>query len=86
MTEPEIATIGKLIDLCRSKRVRVLANDGFRIELELEPVTEPEPKGSTKPAVDPSLCRCGHPEHMHTNGACLSGCTEDKCLAPEDRP
>jgi hypothetical protein len=81
MTEAEISTIGKLIDLCRAKGCRVLVNDGFRIELG--PVEEPPEKVSKKSAPPLDMCRCGHPEHQHTNGACLDGCEPQKCLPPE---
>ncbi len=81
MTDAELVIIGKLIDICRAKRVKVLVNDGFRIELELPDAaanTKPE-----KPGVDPDLCRCKHPQHMHQNGLCLAGCKEEVCAGPE---
>lgn len=84
MTDAELVIIGKLVDLCRAKGVRVLKNDGFEIQLG-EPV-EKMPAGPVKAAVDPDLCRCGHAEHLHTAGACLNGCDPDKCLPPEARP
>mgnify|MGYP001557757233 FL=1 len=76
MTEAEISTIGKLADMCRAKGVRVLDVPGS-IHLELEQVHAPM---STKPAVDPDVCRCGHPEHAHMNGLCIHACEPEKCV------
>lgn len=79
MTDAEIATIGKLADMCRSKGIRILVNDGFRIELG--PVMDET--STAKAGPDPEVCRCGHQMHRHMNALCVDGCDPDKCAGPE---
>lgn len=31
-------------------------------------------------------CPCGHPDHAHMGGLCLSGCDVSICAGPEDSP
>lgn len=79
MTDTEIATVTKLIDLCRAKGVRLLEVGGCK--LELGPAIDNTP--TAKPGPDPELCRCTHPAHMHMNGLCTVGCSVEACAPPE---
>lgn len=75
----DLATIGKLADLCRSKGVKSITVDG--VTLELLPA-EPPPMKSSE-AKDPDTCGCGHGLHAHNAGLCLHGCAVEKCAGPD---
>ena len=50
MTDAELVVISRLIDLCKAKRVRVLQNDGCRIELGEPEWPMPEAAKAAPPA------------------------------------
>ena len=81
MTDAEIAIIGRLADMCRTKGIRMLdIPNSVHLELESQAAALASQAG---PAADPDLCRCGHPEHAHMNGLCIHACDVGRCSQPE---
>ncbi len=78
MTDEEIATIGRVADMCRAKGIKLLDIPN-NIKMELDPTPAKDTPG---PTTDPDMCSCGHPEYAHTNGLCVTGCDPDKCNPP----
>ncbi len=73
--------LARLCDVLRAKGVRVFTNSSGGIHLEFGPPTEDSKPAAAGP--DPDVCRCGHPNYAHTNGACLSGCNPENCVEPD---
>lgn len=69
-----------LLGLLKSAGVRVYEGDGTRIEFGAD-MTEPK----SKPAPSDEKCLCGCFIYDHVNGACISGCTLEKCAGPEGK-
>lgn len=88
--DTDLAVLGALIDLLKSKGIRhfksggvyLSGNEFVRLELEFEPTVVDHPEA--KPAPDPDRCACGHMAHEHSNGLCLHGCEPEACAPPED--
>lgn len=78
----ELERLGALLDLLRSKGVRVFRETEHGIDVEFEPTIIDHP--DAKPAPDPDRCACGHMTHEHSNGLCLHGCEPEACAPPED--
>ncbi len=85
MTDAEIATIGKLADLCRSKGIRLIDLPGS-VRLELDEVWRPSGEkmsiAQALKAPEADECKCGHPLHAHMGGLCVLGCEVEKCEPP----
>lgn len=80
--EDHLEKLGALIDLLRSKGVRVYRASETTTELELEPTVVEHRAEKQQP--DPDLCSCGHLSHEHQDGLCLMGCDADAC-APREK-
>jgi hypothetical protein len=85
MTDPPLDHLNALLDLLRSKGVRVYRETEHGIDVELEPTVIEHP--DAKPAPDPDRCACGHMAHEHgPGGLCLHGCEPSACTPPEEAP
>jgi hypothetical protein len=93
MPDPQLARLAEILDLLRSKGVRIyrgavgLDSEGRteQAEIEFEPTVIDHP--DAKPAPDPDRCACGHMAHEHGDGGlCLHGCDPSSCSPPEEAP
>jgi len=80
MSDP---SLGELLDLLRSKGVRVFSGPhGIgSIHVEFGPAEVKDVP--TKPVPDEEKCLCGCPVHAHVNGLCIFNCGPEKCAPPE---
>ena len=82
MPDHQLARLADILDLLRSKGVRIYRETAHGIEVEFEPSIDPRPEA--KPAPDPDRCACGHMAHEHGDGGlCLHGCDPSSCSPPE---
>lgn len=80
MSQDEIDTAMRIIDLCRERGVKSFDCGGLRFELGPPVDTTP----AAKPGMDPDVCRCGHPTYQHdASGLCVAGCEPLRCLDPD---
>jgi hypothetical protein len=85
MDGPPLDHLSALLDLLRSRGVRVYRETEHGIDVEFEPTTIEHP--DAKPAPDPDRCACGHMAHEHGDGGlCLHGCDPSSCSPPEEAP
>jgi len=79
MTDAEIATIAKLIDVLRVRGVCAFDGGGIKLELR-EPAAPPslQVERTTTAAVTEN-CKCGHPVWAHVGELCAEGCAPDRC-------
>lgn len=90
--DDHLQKLGSLIDLLRSKGVRVYREsettaDGealANVEIELEPTVVEHRAEKQQPEPDPDICSCGHFAHEHQDGLCLRGCDAEAC-APREK-
>jgi hypothetical protein len=93
MPDPQLDRLAEILDLLRSKGVRIyrgavgLDSEGRteQAEIEFEPTVIDHP--DAKPSPDPDRCACGHMAHEHGDGGlCLHGCDPSSCSPPEETP
>jgi len=85
MADSELSRLADILDLLRSKGVRIYRETEHGIDVEFDPPTVEHP--DAKPAPDPDRCSCGHMAHEHgPGGLCLHGCEPSSCSPHEEAP
>lgn len=80
----EVEVIDKLAAVCRARGVRVVDIPGsIRLEFAEPDSGAKQPLVQTLKGVEPTNCKCGHPEHAHMNGGCILGCDPSECTPQE---
>ena len=83
MTDVQLTALLELLKKAGVKSYKGPCGETHPIELEFWDSSSSTSQEEAEASVEElDMCRCGHAQHMHTNGLCLAACDMEDCVDP----